>query len=612
MIDEDLYQQAADELNSERRRPALWARACALASDDHDEARYLYTNLRVEELIAERALASEAPDGASANVATSDIASGEIDDITLALEPVSDTPNEADAQDVFDEYAANRENDLTLQLSSTPSGVDNSEASDDILDFEAFASEISSDETSDQSLKPKPPEPDADLMEDYVPEQDKYLDDTYVNQDDTYANEGTVGESFDDELARFQAEESSKTPDVAESEKSLEQTDESLTNDEFDSTAHLGLNRADRRYIAENGDVSETQSDSSSEPDANDAELSPEHNFDLTQANVAVLDANARDLDNMLAEVQSNQESTAAPDEEADWLDASFEEDDIFNKDDTSLESIIDEPDPLHEKFKNQADELDLDDTKPDSEPRLLDGTDESWPNNNLPEEPTEQYREDIGASAGASAGELDVSGELENGVSAEQDNDKSELAAPAAAAATAASTAAASGAFSTPSAAAPVHGETDSIKGADFPLDLTEGRKGSLYSVYRRDTSAQAVRSGVSWSALFLTLPYLLYRQLFGTAIVYIALWVIAVGGLIISGLAWLDAGDAVTPIVQACTIGFALVAFIGLLYLPFRYANQWRTDKLENRGYELVAITRAQNSGRAVARARRHAAFD
>jgi len=229
MIDEDLYQQAADELNSERRRPALWARACALASDDHDEARYLYTNLRVEELIAERALASEAPDGASANVATSDIASGEIDDITLALEPVSDTPNEADAQDVFDEYAANRENDLTLQLSSTPSGVDNSEASDDILDFEAFASEMSSDETSDQSLKPKPPEPDADLMEDYVPEQDKYLDDTYVNQDDTYANEGTVGESFDDELARFQAEESSKTPDVAESEKSLEQTDESLT-----------------------------------------------------------------------------------------------------------------------------------------------------------------------------------------------------------------------------------------------------------------------------------------------------------------------------------------------------------------------------------------------
>jgi hypothetical protein len=112
---------------------------------------------------------------------------------------------------------------------------------------------------------------------------------------------------------------------------------------------------------------------------------------------------------------------------------------------------------------------------------------------------------------------------------------------------------------------------ETDSIKGADFPLDLTEGRKGSLYSVYRRDTSAQAVRSGVSWSALFLTLPYLLYRQLFGTAIVYIALWVIAVGGLIISGLAWLDAGDAVTPIVQACTIGFALVAFIGLLYLPW-----------------------------------------
>lgn len=51
MIDEELYKQATEELDSDARKPDVWARACALASDDHDEARFLYTNLRVEEML---------------------------------------------------------------------------------------------------------------------------------------------------------------------------------------------------------------------------------------------------------------------------------------------------------------------------------------------------------------------------------------------------------------------------------------------------------------------------------------------------------------------------------------------------------------------------------
>jgi len=51
MIDEELYKRATDELDSDARKPDVWARACALASDDHDEARFLYTNLRVEEML---------------------------------------------------------------------------------------------------------------------------------------------------------------------------------------------------------------------------------------------------------------------------------------------------------------------------------------------------------------------------------------------------------------------------------------------------------------------------------------------------------------------------------------------------------------------------------
>ena len=51
MIDEELYKRATEELDSSDRKKDVWARACALASDDHDEARFLYTNLRVEEML---------------------------------------------------------------------------------------------------------------------------------------------------------------------------------------------------------------------------------------------------------------------------------------------------------------------------------------------------------------------------------------------------------------------------------------------------------------------------------------------------------------------------------------------------------------------------------
>ena len=53
MREENLFQLATEELNSRDRKTELWARACALATDDVDEARYLYTNLRVEELAKE-------------------------------------------------------------------------------------------------------------------------------------------------------------------------------------------------------------------------------------------------------------------------------------------------------------------------------------------------------------------------------------------------------------------------------------------------------------------------------------------------------------------------------------------------------------------------------
>jgi len=145
-----------------------------------------------------------------------------------------------------------------------------------------------------------------------------------------------------------------------------------------------------------------------------------------------------------------------------------------------------------------------------------------------------------------------------------------------------------------------------------ELPLDLTEGKSGAKYSVYKRNDSVQVVKEGVSWSALFFTLPYLIYRHLFGTAIVYLLMGLIIAAGLVFFGLNWLDTGSTASLIVKGCTLGFALLGLIGLVYLPFRDGNFWRRNKLERRGFELVAQVKAANPGKAISIARRASALD
>ena len=140
MIDEELYQQAADELNSDRRRPHIWARACALASDDHDEARYLYTNLRVEELIAER---EKATTGSSPDADSVDIAYSE----------------------------------LSLVEEGDPETGDDTGFMREINEDSHDAVEVDEAQLKDPALLN---DPDEHLMADYVPEEFEPLDDTYT------------------------------------------------------------------------------------------------------------------------------------------------------------------------------------------------------------------------------------------------------------------------------------------------------------------------------------------------------------------------------------------------------------------------------------------------
>ena len=88
MREEDLYELATDELNSHSRKADLWARACALATDDVDEARYLYTNLRVEELAIEHNVdLTQANQIPPQELSSLQLAMGETPDNTASLSP---------------------------------------------------------------------------------------------------------------------------------------------------------------------------------------------------------------------------------------------------------------------------------------------------------------------------------------------------------------------------------------------------------------------------------------------------------------------------------------------------------------------------------------------
>ena len=570
MIDEELYQQAADELNSDRRRPHLWARACALASDDHDEARYLYTNLRVEELIAER---EKATTGSAPGTSPIDVAYSEL---SLVDE------KEPDATDV-DGFLS------------------------ELNDVSGNRAEVDKAQADQPALLD---DPDKDLMADYVPEEFELLDDTYTANapdeddtssiialaDDTYTTDSPADESYSgealaeedlaQELANFKAEEGEPAELELAGLEPVDVQSDANTDSQSIPTLH---NKSDDAQAANStgADVFEISADANTEiPD-----LTAAHPSDLTQANVDVLDAHANDLDEMLGETGYQSPLAEETGTNVLWLEDESPIDETTSKPQSADKPFIYEDDPYTDELSRQADELDLGSTNTRTADYGRQLSDELSADSNFPEPAT--------SIPATSKNALEVPESVDTN-----------LSVAAATGYTASGTAPASSpevhidtvaAIEEPTAAATV-----------WPIDLTEGDKGKLFSIYRRNNDAQAVRNGVSWSALFFTLPYLLYRHLFGTAFAYSLLWVIVVGGLLISGLAWLDAGASVTPLTQACTIGFALLAFIGLMYLPFRYGNIWRSERLENRGYELVATAKAKNPGRAIARARRHAALD
>ncbi|NND90018.1 MAG: hypothetical protein HKN42_04080 [Granulosicoccus sp.] len=556
MIDEDLYQQAADELNSDKRRPHIWARACALASDDHDEARYLYTNLRVEELIAERKRQSESPVSAPAVIEH---------DTTLALEPIKFT-DEVSTDEVSDE-GAGTQGDLAMQDDipssvSAPSGVDLNEGRNDILQLDDDApSSGADDELAGASSERLNFQERFDQINSNT--DDSSLDDLRVDEADSQEDDEYLDATIDltaelDGTAVFEISQPDE-PDLDELDMQAEH-DAYSEADDFDTLEKpAGIGGED-----ETGTAADNEAAAVDEIDSL---------LDGVYAGGAPVEQPLREDDTLEAAQTADYSDITGnhdePSDNLDWLDddlaAASESTDLQHSSTArSLElpaSHADaETDRLAKELERQADDL------PGQRSDVVASSDSQ----------ESDYRESDSDAVTEKAAETEHRDELP-------------IAAMSAGAALDAQ-----------------------AHRPNLPIDKSDSLTGTRYAVYRRGNSAQAVKSGVSWSALFLTLPYLVYRHLFGTAIIYGITWLIIMSGLLVSGLAWLDAGAAATPIVKFSTAGFALLALIGLLYLPFRNGNLWREEKLEQRGYELVAWVRAASPGKALSEARRAAALD
>lgn len=795
MIDEELYQQAADELNSDRRRPHIWARACALASDDHDEARYLYTNLRVEELLAERESMPPADESDSADQA--------LFDKTLALEPAFED-NTIEMSDELSELSPERgdgdrpENPSTGMASedvqlhgrakpdAEPEAPDSTQPSLELSAEEFLSQPVekdqqhqheahnrafstgSSDSSDDSSLDAATPasaEEPAASSANHSP----------ANLDDTYAGLEDPTEVFQKELEKLRAEQGGVN--IFESTAAFSRHLDGYNTDnknpagheneldetavDFDGTTEFNLDPAEvdrlasldpteaasqlRRSSAATSDAS-TDTTSAADQQVSDSAIALEGQTDSAafasgqpsetegksvSDSVGPLSSETSDqsnddqsganVDDVLGDTRYEPAKAADPND-LEWLDEEPVESSSNNTrrepiiiGDQTLEIMVDsssidadtdaddtlvlpvyseevakpvdgsDSDALHVGARDAIDaeqsEVDANDQPigiadagiaGEKESELRDALQETIDTAKPSDVTLAEKWAELGATdsksvdeaaqsdqhslstansdtdaadkaalqtdTGIAARELASADGVKEAVSADtppsdsrpepvqptptpgeapETRPASQNAvepAPAPIAAAVAHHTAGDRAYTHGDRSALGEQTTESATPVPpaLPLDLTEGGKGKEFAIYRRDDKIKVVRTGVSWPALFLTLPFLLYRQLFGTAIVYALTAIILIGGFVISLLAWQDAGSDVQPLVQACTIGFGLLCFIGLIYLPFRFGNIWRGEKLENKGFEMLAKVRARSPGKALTQARNVAQLD
>ena len=572
MIDEELYQFATDELNSDRRNSELWNRACALARDDHDEARYLYTNIRVEELLEQHAEGKPLP--------------------LMPGSSKSTTASSASARNANKAHLPKGlENDVSLDFDA--SVLDDSPSSDAVsssnrafgANFEA--ANLNDGEKAQDSLIPK---------------------DVPSTPDDLSANDFSLADD------KNGAED--KPTSVRGTSKTLE-LDNSPTD--FDVNAAAAMNESTPVEPAkETNDYLNLDALPSVDPEI--SSLAASATQSLNEESPRAFDENL------------DKQDTAAFDETLD-LDTPPSLDDPLDDDARELIDKLNHQDagnlpvdpttadrPVMDQTVDTASANNMASADSDDAMAFLDGTTNSAQAADTYADSPEIYadspeiNDQIAAINERNALREDLERQADTWLPTEQQSQ--------AAVAAQHHDAAISHDYSAPGAgAAPAalthHGGDDYGYGnADLTIEsvsaederefeaLLSGR-GSLYRVFSRGPDdTRAVRRGMSWTAMLFTFPWLLVKRMPGTALVYALLWIAVVCGLVVSGIHWLDANTGAANTLALWPLAFAVLAVLGLVILPLFLANRWHASSLMGRGYEEIATVRARSHTLAVDR--------
>ncbi len=485
MTEEDLYKLANEELNSRNRKPDLWARACALATDDVDEARYLYTNLRVEELALE----------SNIDLTASHLNSGEPAELTL-LDTIDLSSSHA-VRHVGAGLTDNLDPDSDIG-SSLENGVSSSRPVAGVGD--------------DESLS------DEDIIQSFAGNQPVSTGATDSDDIDA-ADTLTISDA-----AEFGASDQTGPSDTSQDNSSIEDMLATPTQ-KVAAPSQDGLTPAQQALAR----LRETGGNGHTVPPEDNAESSSQVTEDTAQ--------------------QQTADQTAG--QAGDLADGSDHQDD----------SPVHASATVDESLADQSGTTDLT------------GSDLTGTSDQLVDQTGQQQAAMDPVPAGDSSASIETQSSTADTEQYQEETDSAELAAAMTA-------------------------TTD-----DGLLTGAEG-DGSLFNVFETSSGeTRAVKQGVSWAALFFTLPWLLKRGMFGLAATYSALWIVLLAALLVLGLRYLDHGTFMSTHELIVAGLFGVLAVIGLLLLPFLAANDWYSDKLISKGYRLQTGIWASGRNEAIA---------
>jgi len=496
MREENLFQLATEELNSRDRKSELWARACALATDDVDEARYLYTNLRVEELAKEHNidLSASAPMPSERGEFTLLEEDDKVDEtVSLSVQYVdnmvasdeSRQPEDADATALTPNAEGLTPAQVALQrarskFTSDDEAVGATETTPATDTDNPQTATPGTDPQTENQTESKEPHSDLSLA-DLTADGSELADNTILID----AERGEAADATAMNLLDAGDTTASEPGAIADTAKSADPTETSalpiLTDtpeDSFlaDNTDNSKSSVADD-FLATNSSDSQVANETSDELTLPALEsgsgLESETETGVDKAAFAALAAGAAAT--VAAGAASGKSAATA------------------NSDDTT---------------QNES---------------------------------TTQY-ESTAQNESATLAET-----------VEQEQELPELET-----------------------------EDTEIAAASIEHDSVD-----RFDIYRNSEGlVNAVELGNSWKALFLTIPWMFSRRLWGHSILYVLMSLVLIAGLLTMVPRAL--GTAATPIDMLVAAGFVVLGLVGWLYLPFRQANNWHAARVTSKGYK------------------------